>query len=115
MALNANSAPDPPPTSADARPDLLGQLQAAIDSQRDCSRSGDEEGQRRAGETVSRILAQLETQRDTPTSEMVRRLLRLRDAHRVACLAVAGEKQEIAQRLRQLARGKSAATAYGKR
>jgi len=93
-------------------PRLLDELQAAIDAQKARSLAGDEEGMRRAGATVSRILSQLETRKDALASESVHRLLEIRDAHRAVCLAIAGQRQEVQQRLRRLALGKSAAAAY---
>jgi hypothetical protein len=104
-----------PPAPNDEAADLLGQLEAAVDAQAACSRRGDQEGLRRATETVNRILPQLESRREALTPQDAGRLQHLLDAQRVVCLATAAHKQEVSQRLRLLARGRSAAAVYGRR
>jgi hypothetical protein len=93
---------------------LLDRLQAAIEAQKASSLAGDDDGVRRHAAVVGETLTRLEAHQAALAAGAAKRLLQIRDAHRAVCLALAQERQEVRLRLDRLARGKSAAQAYGR-
>ena len=91
---------------------LISELETAVAEQKSMLNGGDPGAMRAVGDRIDALLARITAMAGSLSRDSAAELEKLRQTHLAVCLAIAAQKQDLADRLARIRRSKGPLRAY---